>query len=212
MMEIVPREAFLKTGYVPKGSSAEPIRRVLFTKRPLAADMLKIEDSRQGQLETQKALMYARACITEFGDQKRAPFLSELLSLNNADRSLLIDAYTEFLGDTMGDRDVEEIDRDNIRLAFGLEEEEGVYDIVTFCDKGSLLDGHTEAKIERESGGPFEMGGRLLGYDIALLTQSSVGGKLEGPLDIERLKRFDFFDFSSMLAKAAERREFFRRS
>jgi phage FluMu protein gp41 len=156
--------------------------------------------------------MYARAAIVSFEEKKRPPHLSELLSLNRADREAVIEGYMEFLSQSIGDRASEKLDADTLRLAIGLEEGSETFDLVTLCDKASLLTGYEEQKIEREAAGEYEQTCILLGYDIASLSQSEGSGSIEGPLSLDRIKRLDAFDLNFMMGAVGERRRLFRRT
>src|ERR1044072_7523795 len=93
-------------------------QQLVYGKRPTVADSMRIEDDTQSDLDVQKSLMYARATLIEFGDKKRAPYLSEMLGLSRADRDVIIEGYNEFLQLTMSDRAAEKLDADTLKLAF----------------------------------------------------------------------------------------------
>jgi hypothetical protein len=194
---------------LPGKDGGEPIRRVVFAKRPTAGDQIKIEDDVQAAFDIQKSLMYARTSIVEFGDKQRQPHLTELLSLKRPDRETIIEGYIEFLTASIGDRTQEKIDDDTLKLAFGLIEEGETYDLVTLCDKSSELTGYEELELERSAKGDFEQLCMLLGRDVAQLSSES-GRVIEGPLGIEQIRKFDFFDLSFMRVAAGERRLLFR--
>jgi hypothetical protein len=185
---------------------------VVFSKRPTAADSIKIEDDRQSELATQKPLMYARAAITQFGDRARPPYLTEMLSLNRADREVLIEGYLEFLELTAGDSRTETIDDDRLRLAFGLPHDGQTLQFVTLCDRGSELTGYEEQKIEREADGrAFEQTCITLGYDIAGFSDEEGVAVVEGPISLELLKQLDAIDLNDIMSAANKRRRLFRR-
>jgi phage FluMu protein gp41 len=190
----------------------EPIRRFVFGKRPAARDSIKIEDDKQSEFETQRQLLFARAAITEFGEKKRAPHLTELLELTRVDREALMEGYVTFLEETYEDRTSEKIDTDTLLLAFGLKDGDDVYHVVTLCDKGSMLTGYDELKIERESGGGYEHACALAGYDIARLSQTVGEKTIEGPISLEMIKSLDAVDLGFLMSAIAERRSLFRKS
>jgi hypothetical protein len=195
---------------LPVKDGGEPLRRVVFGKRLTAGDSIKIEDDPQSSSELQRQLMYARASIVEFGDKKRRPFLSELLTLKRADREIIVEGYVDFLDLSIGDRRQEKVDDDTIKLAFGLAEGGETFDLITLCDNSSQLSGYEELEIDRQVNGDFEHACVLIGRDVARLSQSDGGATIEGPLTIEQISRLDFFDLAFMRAAASERRLLFR--
>jgi hypothetical protein len=209
MSETITVTKTLRFG-LPVKDSGDPIRRVVFGKRPTAGDQIKIEDDVQSTFDVQKSLLYARASVVEFGDKKRQPYMTELLNLKRADRDIIIEGYVEFLGRSIGDRLQEKIDDDTLKLAFGLVEGDETYDLVTLCDNSSHLSGYDELEIERSAKGDFEQACVLLGRDVVRLSQSDGGSTIEGPLDLDKLKRLDFFDLNFMCTAAGERRLLFR--
>ncbi len=210
-----PSETITVTKVLPFGlpgkEGDDPIRRVVFGKRPTAGDQIKIEDDPQSAFDIQKSLMYARASMVQVGDKQRQPYLTELLNLKRADRETIIEGYIEFLNMSIGHRTQEKVDDDTLKLAFGLIEDGETFDLVTLCDNSSELSGYEELEIERSAKGDFEQTCALMGRDVARLSQSDGGGSIEGPLSIEQVGRFDFFDLNFMRTAAGERRLLFRR-
>jgi hypothetical protein len=190
----------------------EPIRRIVFGHRPTVADSIAVEDDPQGALDTQKSLMYVRAAITEYGEKKGQPFLSDLLGLNRADRDALIEGYIDFLGQSKGPRAAEKVDTETAKLAFGLTEGDGVFDLITLCDKADELSGYEELELEKKATGDYELMCTMLGYSIAHLSQSNGGAVIEGPIGVERIRQLDVIDLNFIVGLVGERKRSFRRS
>lgn len=209
-MSSVSVEKTLKFGLPQK--DGEPVRRVVFSKRPTVADAIRISDSEQGSIEMQLLLMYAGAAITEFGDKKRSPHLVDLLKLKRVDRDIIVDGYMDFIKQSKIGRTSEKLDDDSLLLLVGLEIEGEVYDVVTFCDRVSQMDGYEEQELLRKVRKPNEQQFVLLGQDIARLSQREGELFIEGPLDLDKLKLFDAMDGNAMIEAVDERRLLFRGS
>ena len=199
----------LPFGFKPK-ADGEPIRQVVFGKRPTAAEHIRLLDDSQSDLDTQRGLLFARAAIISFGDNKRAPYLDELLRLKRADRVALMEGYADFLGKSADGRTTESLEDGTLRLAFGLVEDGQTCDLVELCNGSSELDGYQEVELERKHPGDFERSCVLLGHDIARVFHSDGAAAITGPLPLARIKQLDAVDLSALIDAVAERRQLFR--
>jgi hypothetical protein len=212
MEEPVTHTISLPVGYVNKlKPEAGRVRRIVFGRRPTAADQALIDDDEQSELQTQRGLMAARQAIVKFGEQSRAPYMTELLQLSRADRDTVINGFSEYLKKSRGNRQFEKLDEATFKLAFGIVEAGETYDIVRLCDKASELSGYEQVEIENEHPGN-KLAFALLGYSIEELSQSDGPNRLNGPIAVRLIDKLDSLDMGKLFEADAERRRLFRAS
>ena len=207
---LLRQENTLPIGF-PNKTGGAPLRRVVFGRRMNGDDKIKVEDSPESELVTQKNLLLARTTIVEFGAEQRAPFLDELLELTRADREDLIETYNAYMKRTQGTRRAEELDGERLKLGFGWKVGDDVFDVVVLCDKSNLITGYDEIPIEDTSTGSYEWACKILVSDIRRLEQTGGGGKtFSETVTLDMLRTVDATDLNAMLLFHQKRGRNFR--
>lgn len=143
-----PHSVELKFGYEDKDTPETKHRRVVFGKRPNAAEFMNAAENSSGS-DTQFSLELAQTAVVEFGEMSMPVPLTVLLSLNQIDREKLLQAYYSFLADS-GTEGGANLGGGKVKLGVGIER--GNKKIVD-VEFGKLLTGYDEIDIERESTG-----------------------------------------------------------
>jgi hypothetical protein len=182
--------------------------RVTFGQRISGKKLFAIDDDPQSEISTQYQDLLLRAAITEFGTLKMPVTLKVLLDLDSIDREDLNEAFNRFSVESLGERKVEHLADDKVRLAIGYESNGLVYDIVTF---GRRLTGMDEVEADR-----FKLTGIrricfLAGKQVVKLSQSEGASELDGPMPLEYFEKLDTLDIGAIRVASEVWRNSFRR-
>jgi hypothetical protein len=183
----------LPKGYAPaEGEDRTPLRRVVFGRRPTGADLARIGDDEQSQLDTNAALLLVAASVTEFGNLPLPLPLGVLLKLDGRDRAALSEGHARYLTATLGDRKTQQLSDTKVKLAFGLKVGDEVYDVAEF---GNHLTGFQEAGLEARGLKGWRRLLGLIALELTGLSKSGVAGAShEGPFDDAMFDAADWFD------------------
>lgn len=189
------REFTLPFGYPDFEDKTKLHKRVVIGKRPVAKDFFFDAGDSNVQFDS----MTQVASITAFGDMKMPVPLTVILSLNQIDRETLKSELLGFMTDTLGDRKNSHLENGKVQLAFGINCNGVVYDVVTF---GQLLTGYDEIEIEKNNTSLWQKHLMTMAKEVVLLSQSNGNAERSGCATIEEFETIDFIDLA--LLKEAE--------
>lgn len=204
--EILPVTIDLPIGY--SDSKKVTHTRVTFGKRINGKLLFAIDDDPQSEIATQYQDLLLRVAITEFGALKMPVPLSVLLNLDSIDREDLNEAFNKFSNESLGERRVEYLADNKIRLAIGYERNGLLYDIVTF---GSRLTGMSDVAADRLKLTGIRRVCYLAGLQVVSFSQSQGESALEGPIPLEIFEQLDVIDIQAIRSGSELYRQSFRR-
>lgn len=182
--------------------------RVTFGQRINGKRLFAIDEDPQSSITTQYQDLLLRAAITEFGSLKMPVALSVLLSLDSIDRDDLNNAFNRFSTENLGERQVDYLADNLLRLAFGYEANGLIYDLVEF---GSRLTGMDEVEADRKKLTGIRRVCFLAGKQVIRLSQSDGQSALEGPIPLDYFERLDAVDIQAIRVASEVWRNSFRR-
>lgn len=206
MIESIPLTIELQIGYRDKSGAVH--RRVTFGKRITGRMLFDIDSDPQGNDQTQYADLIARAAITEFGTVSLPVPLLALLQLDSVDRDAISEGLSQFLGAGLGERKVEIISENQIKLAVGYESNGLVYDMVYF---GRAINGYDEIEANRLKLEGVRRVCFLAGKQVVKLSQSEGSSGLDGPIGLSIFEKLDSVDIQAIRVASEVWRRSFRR-
>ena len=179
---------------------------VTFGKRLTAKDLMDLDNDPQGQNPTQYQDLVRRKMITKFGTLKMPVPLNILLSLDSIDREDLESAANYFLAMSRGDRTVEYLDNNQVKLAFGFEIDGTEYDLVQF---GNRVNGNDEVKADAYGNGVARRC-FLIGRQISKISTSDGAASIDGQVALETFHSLDAESINILWVGAELFRQSFR--
>lgn len=179
-------------GFIDKDGNVHT--KVTYGKRLTAGDLMLIEDDPQAYITTQHEELIRRRMITEFGSIK-IPTLPMLLSLDKVDRQDLDKAQDYFTQKSRGERTAEFMEDNKVKLFFGFNISDVIYDIVQF---GNRLTGNDEVEADRLNIRGTRRTCFELGRQISRLESSEHTLVLEGKVDLKDFETLDMEDLGML--------------
>lgn len=170
--------------------------KVTFGRRLTVKDLMTIEDNPQSNLKTQHQDLIRQRMITAFGTMKMPVTLPTLLSLDRVDRQDIETAADEFLQMTRGERKAEYLVDNKVKLFFGFEIADVIYDTVQF---GNRLTGNDEVEADRLGLNGIRRRCFELGRQISRLESSEHALTLDCTVSLEQFEKLDGDDLSLLI-------------
>lgn len=179
-------------GYTDKEGNLHT--KVTFGRRLTAGDLWTIEDDPETQLQTQHQMLISRRMMTEFGTIG-IPTLPMLLSLDRVDLRDMQRAEDYFARNSRENRTAEFLEGNKVRLYFGFQIGEVIYDIAEF---GNRLTGNDEVEADRLGLTGVKRTCFELGRQISRLASSDHSLVLEGGVALEYFESVDMEDLGML--------------
>ncbi|HEY6334094.1 MAG TPA: hypothetical protein VI756_32565 [Blastocatellia bacterium] len=207
-METKPLTIELEIGYTEKGVTH---RSVTFGKRLTGKELFIVDSDPRGGISTQYQHLLLRNAITEFGTLTMPIDMMVFQKMDSIDTDDLNTGFTKFQEGMLEGRGPEFLEGDRVKLAFGLEREGMVYDLVEF---GRRLTGMDEIQADKKGYrvGTIQRVCYLAGRQVRRLAQSEGDLELPGEMEIETFRSLDVVDIQAIRLGAELFRQSFRRA
>jgi hypothetical protein len=207
MSEINPYTIELPMGHTDLKKARHT--RVTFGQRINGKRLFAIDDDPQSSINTQYQDLLLRAAITEFGTLKMPVSLNVLLNLDSIDREDLNEAFNKFSSEALGERQVEYLADNKVKMAIGYESNGLIYDLVEF---GTRLTGMDDVEADKLKLDGIRRVCFLAGKQVVRLFQSEGSSVLDGPITLEYFEKLDVIDIQAIRLASEVWRNSFRRS
>jgi hypothetical protein len=174
------KKVMLLIGYEDKSQVTH--RDVEIGKVLYGSDLFTIDEDPQNSGPTSREFLILRSAITKFGTLTVPVALSVLIALDSLDRDDLLEAYNNFVAESLDGRTSEFLPDNKVRLARGYESEGIVFDVVEF---GTRLTGHHYIEADALELSETKRAFYLVGQQVVRLSQSEGKATLSGPMSVE---------------------------
>ena len=192
-------------GYTDKDGVTH--KEVEFGKRLTAQDVMNLDTDPQARIATNYRDSIRRQMITKFGTLKTPVALKVFSSLDSIDRDDLESAGDRFLAATREERTADFRGDFTVKLMFGFEIDEVVYNVVQF---GNRITGADDIEADLLSLRGVVRDCFLIGRQISKISSQDGAFSIDGKVDLETFFTVDAEDIDLLKVGAEIFRQSFR--